>query len=155
MIVTPATKGFFLHEFIGYLLLGGVLGGVYARPGRSSGDMQRLRLGAPTPAGLLDSPGRLPLPWVPVTNSSASSTIIAWHEKKREKMLFAWKSNLCSASFWKPEIQNYLLVQFEGVTKSVQTLRLIGVCLSQRGRAMLQEVLIVAHLSYRHTVKLI
>lgn len=49
----------------------------------------------------------------------------------------------------------YLLVQFEGVAECMQSLGLVRVCLSQGGRDKFQEVLIVTHLCYGHTVELI
>lgn len=49
----------------------------------------------------------------------------------------------------------YLLIKFEGVAKCVQTFRLFGVCVSERLRGGFEEVLVVAHLGYWHTVELV
>lgn len=48
-----------------------------------------------------------------------------------------------------------LLVKFEGVAKSVQTLRLLRVCVSKGLRGGFEEVLVVAHLGYWHAVELV
>lgn len=48
-----------------------------------------------------------------------------------------------------------LLVKFEGVAKSVQTLRLLRVCVSKGLRRSFEEVLVVAHLGYWHAVELV
>lgn len=49
----------------------------------------------------------------------------------------------------------YLLVQFEGVAECVQSLWLLGVCISKRLRSSFEEVLVVSHLGNRHAVELV
>lgn len=49
----------------------------------------------------------------------------------------------------------YLLVKFEGVAKCVQTFGLLGVGISKGLGGSFEEVLVVAHLGYWHTVELI
>lgn len=52
-------------------------------------------------------------------------------------------------------IVSCLLVKFEGVAESVQAFRLLRVCISKGLRRSFEEVLVVAHLGYWHTMKLV
>lgn len=50
---------------------------------------------------------------------------------------------------------SHLLVEFEGVAKRVQAFRLLGVGVSKGLRGGFEEVLVVSHLGYWHTVELV